>query len=56
MKMIGFGLMLGAVAIGWAGMIYGWGLTPQSWPWIIGSSAASMVVLGLGQAIIGAGD
>lgn len=30
--------------IGIALMVYGWGLQPQSWPWIIGMSIAGLVV------------
>ena len=53
MKLIGLGLMLGGVAIGWVGMINGWGLTPVSWPWIIGASAGSMILVGCGQLVSG---
>jgi len=45
--------MLGGIAVGWIGMIYGWGLTPQSWPWIIGASAASLLLVGAGQVVSG---
>jgi hypothetical protein len=48
--MIGFGFMLAGIAVSWAGMIYGWGLTPVSWPWIVGSSAATLVLMGIGAA------
>lgn len=51
MKLIGFGLMMGGIAVGWLGMIYGWGLAPVSWPWIIGTSAAGMILVGAGQIV-----
>jgi hypothetical protein len=49
--MIGFGFMLAGIAVGWAGMIYGWGITPVSWPWIVGASATSLILMGIGTAL-----
>lgn len=32
-------------------MIYGWGLTPENWLWIIGGGAASMLLVGISVAL-----
>lgn len=51
MNFIGFGFSLLGIGVGWLGMMFGWGLTPVSWPWIIGTSAASLICIGIGSAI-----
>lgn len=51
MKFLAAGLLLGGISLSWLGMIYGWGLTPQSWPWIIGSAIGSMLLIGTAGAI-----
>lgn len=30
--------------IQWGSLIYGWGMTPQSWPVIIGASVAALML------------
>lgn len=50
---VGSAITFSAVAASWAGMIYGWGLTPASWPWIIGSAIGSMILIGVGQYVNG---
>ena len=54
LSLIGTAITLSAYAMSWLGMIYGWGLTAQSWPWIIGSAIAGMLLLGIGSFITGA--
>jgi len=56
MKLLGFGFMLAGIAVSWAGMIYGWGLTPISWPWIIGAAAGTLILMGIGSSVAGTGD
>ena len=34
-----------------ATMIYGWGLTPESWLWIIGGGAASSLLIAISLAL-----
>lgn len=53
MKLIGLGLSMSGVAVSYAGFIYGWGLTPLSWPWIIGASVVSLILVGCGQIVSG---
>lgn len=49
MKLLSAAMLLTGVALGYIGLIYGWGLTPVSWPWIIGTSIASLICIGIGQ-------
>jgi hypothetical protein len=51
MKLIGLAFMLCSIATAWVAMIFGWGIEPQSWPWIIGCSIATIFFLGVGQAL-----
>jgi hypothetical protein len=51
MKLIGLAFMLASIACSWVAMVYGWGIQPESWPWIIGCSVAAIFLLGVGQAI-----
>lgn len=43
-SLIGFGLILG---LGMMTMIYGWGLEPASWGWIIGGGIGSALLAGI---------
>lgn len=40
-------------AVSIAGMLNGYGLTIQSWPWVIGGSLGAIVLFGIGAAIVG---
>lgn len=52
-KALVFLIMTGAgVGMGWMGMIYGWGLEPQSWPWIVGSTVGGIVLVAIGRAVV----
>ena len=52
MKLIGTACLAGAFGIGWMVMIYGWGLVPVSWPWIIFGTLAAILVTGVGQLLM----
>lgn len=54
LSLVGAAITLSAYAATWVGMIYGWGLSPQSWPWIIGTAIGGMVLLGVGSFVSGA--
>lgn len=51
LKTIGLSITMGAIAVGWVGMIYGWGLTAVSWPWIIGTTIGSLLLIGVGNFV-----
>ena len=52
MQVIGVAVILAGIGVGWATMIYGWGLDPSNWPWIIFGTAGNILLAGLGQALI----
>jgi len=39
------------IFVQWAGMIYGWGMVPKSWPVIIGTFLTGTVFMFVTQAI-----
>ncbi len=51
MNWIAFAFMLAAAGLGWAVMIYGWGVQPESWAWIVGGTAGSVLLIGVGDFI-----
>ena len=47
--------LVASAALGILLMIYGWGLTPASWPWIIGCIVANwalLIVMSLFRALL----
>ena len=44
-----------AFCISFMVMIYGWGLEPQSWPWIIGGTIIAVLVAGIGRILLDQG-
>lgn len=47
---------LAAFGIGWLVLMFGWGLEPQSWPWIIGGTFVSLICAGIGGILAKAAD
>lgn len=52
MKLIGAALLASGFGIGWMVLMYGWGLTPVSWPWIIFGTLGAVVVTGVAQVLL----
>lgn len=46
-------LLVASPVISILAMIYGWGLEPKSWPWVIGGYIAMVAVLTIGEALRG---
>lgn len=47
----GISVVLLAYTVGILVMIFGWGLTPVSWPWIIGGMTFSFLLFVIAEAI-----
>lgn len=51
MNLIAMALWIVGIGFSWLTMIYGWGLEPKSWGWIIGGTGASLVAMGIATVI-----
>lgn len=51
MRLLATALTIAGVGSGWLALIKGWGVEPQSWPWIIGSTVGGLICLSAAQAI-----
>ncbi len=50
---IAAGLFLAGFAINLGVMVYGWGLEPLSWAWIIGGYIGAILSMAIGSVIAG---
>lgn len=49
MRNLSIAFTLVGISFMWGGLVFGWGLTPASWPWIIGCTCGSFLAYGFAQ-------
>lgn len=49
MVLLGFLFNMAGVIAGWTALIYGWGLQPLSWLWIISASIVAFLLFSCGS-------
>lgn len=53
MNYIGFAFMVAGFSLSFATMIYGWGITPDNWLWIIFGTTGSVSLMGIANLFMG---
>lgn len=51
MRLISMAFLFASFGTSWLVMMFGWGLVPQSWPWIIFGTFMAILFAGTGQYI-----